>query len=673
MCRRQGAWWLSACDLALIIFQVACGGSGGGGNTPPTTPTPAVGLSTSSLTFGSRNVGTTSAVQSVTLTNTGNATLSITSIAVAGTNAGDFAQANTCGSSVVAGTNCTISVTFTPTAAGSRSASVSITDNASGSPHTVSLTGTGATTSAPIATLSATALTFPSQTVGTTSSPQSVALSNTGNAALSIASIGITGDFGETTTCGASLAAGASCTFAVLFTPTATGSRSGALAITDNAAGSPQMVMLAGTGTSASSTRTITGFSPFIVVCDSQCTATVTVHTQNIQSDDEVLLSSAMNLLTSTFVDSNTVKLLISFDDTGSHYDPGPKGVAFCAHDGTACCPFSYFAFSGGGNLGGANATEEVRLDPGNHATWKYVLATGTADGQLLGEWDTAISVDGDYASVVNLDHANVYSISGNNSNCCGGGGTAVDLVAGKNNVLAMSQPSLGLTSFTNEFITAQGKVVDDTTGTAPRALAMSSGCGGTNSFSFDEQGLVLFNDSVTQTNPSVPFQSSPTFTRQGTVSLAGYFSAQSAFSASMLRFVLGWDNTCQAAVLAPTANSDGSPAGYTFVLVNGNAQNGTMPVIGSVTDPLLANAFRAVADLTGTAAYVETLSMDGAAHVVKVSWTTANGTTTFSVADKGIATSGVFFGTSMVMDPNAAVFIDFGQGDSPIVRWLIQ
>src|SRR5260370_8535193 len=86
-------------------------------------------------------MGTTSAAQSVTLSNTGNASLNLTSVSASG----DFAQTNTCGSSVAASANCTISVTFTPTASGSRTGTLSITDNASGSPQSVSLTGIGST------------------------------------------------------------------------------------------------------------------------------------------------------------------------------------------------------------------------------------------------------------------------------------------------------------------------------------------------------------------------------------------------------------------------------------------------------------------------------------------------------------------------------------------------
>jgi len=122
--------------LVLLGIQFACGGSGGGG-TP--TPTPSTRLSVSSLVFGSQLIGTTSEGQTVTLSNSGTATLNISSIS-AGT---DFVATNNCGTSVVSGGNCIIGVYFIPTAAGARSGTLSVADNAPGSPHTVSLSGTG--------------------------------------------------------------------------------------------------------------------------------------------------------------------------------------------------------------------------------------------------------------------------------------------------------------------------------------------------------------------------------------------------------------------------------------------------------------------------------------------------------------------------------------------------
>ena len=207
-----------------------------------------VSLSSSSLTFADQPVGTTSPPQTVTLTNGSSAPLSISSIAVTGTNAGDYAQANTCPvspSTLQVGANCTISVTFTPTATGTRTGNLTITDNAPGSPQIVSLSGTG---TAPVASVSPASLTFGAQNLGTTSPPQTVALSNTGTAPLSVSSIVASGDFGQTSNCVGPLAAGASCNIAVTFTPAATGTRTGTLTIADNAANSPQSVPLTGTG-----------------------------------------------------------------------------------------------------------------------------------------------------------------------------------------------------------------------------------------------------------------------------------------------------------------------------------------------------------------------------------------------------------------------------------------
>jgi hypothetical protein len=104
---------------------------------------PTVSLSPQSLTFGAQQVGTTSSAQTVELTNTGKAILTISSITVTGTNGADFTETNDCGTSVPVGGTCTISVTFTPTAAGTRTATVSVADNAPDSPQSVMLTGTG--------------------------------------------------------------------------------------------------------------------------------------------------------------------------------------------------------------------------------------------------------------------------------------------------------------------------------------------------------------------------------------------------------------------------------------------------------------------------------------------------------------------------------------------------
>ncbi len=202
-----------------------------------------IGYNPTSLTFRSQTVGTISATQVVALTSTGDDGLKITQIAVSG----DFAQTNNCPASLLAGNSCQISVAFTPTAIGNRVGTLSVVDNAPGSPQTVSLSGTGV---APVATVNPTSLTFTSQTVGTTSVAQVVALTNTGNDALNITQIAVSGDFAQTNNCPASLLAGNSCQISLAFTPTAIGNRVGTLTIVDNAPGSPHTASLVGVGNS---------------------------------------------------------------------------------------------------------------------------------------------------------------------------------------------------------------------------------------------------------------------------------------------------------------------------------------------------------------------------------------------------------------------------------------
>ena len=215
-----------------------------------------VQLSPSSLNFGNQTVGIASVPKSVTLTNIGNVALTITSITVSLSDGSDT-QTNTCGTSLPAGASCTFAMSWIPGTRGNMIGSISFTDNAPGSPQTVSLTGTGVV---PTVTLVPTSLTFATQVVFTTSAAQTVTLTNTGLGNLSITKVSVTGPFTQTNTCGRSVVAGASCTFSVKFTPTTSGTLSGSVSITDNAAGSPQKVTLTGTGTDIQLTPTSLNF-----------------------------------------------------------------------------------------------------------------------------------------------------------------------------------------------------------------------------------------------------------------------------------------------------------------------------------------------------------------------------------------------------------------------------
>jgi beta-propeller repeat-containing protein/HYDIN/CFA65/VesB family protein len=199
-------------------------------------------LSSASLAFPDQVVGTTSSPQTAVLQNLGNMPLAIDGISAQG----DFAETHTCGTSVAPGASCTMSVTFAPTTAGIRTGAIAISDNSLGGPQAIILSGNGIALA--VATLSTTKLSFPDLGVGSTSGIEQATLTNTGWAPLLITSLAVTGDFGETNTCGASLAPGASCSISVTFTPTALGVRTGTVTPTDNASGSPQVLALSGNG-----------------------------------------------------------------------------------------------------------------------------------------------------------------------------------------------------------------------------------------------------------------------------------------------------------------------------------------------------------------------------------------------------------------------------------------
>jgi FG-GAP-like repeat/Abnormal spindle-like microcephaly-assoc'd, ASPM-SPD-2-Hydin len=230
----------------LVLGNFAIGGGLGvgaaGSNTTFDVFLQTVSLSPSPVSFGNVGVGTASTAQTVTVTNNTSSTVTISGISLTGTNAADFSRINGCTTPLVSAATCTVQVTFTPGAAGARNAVLNVADNAPASPQTVALSGTGV--AAPVVMLAPAGLVFPAQPLGIASSAQTVTLSNSGNAALNSISVSITGtnseDFGQTNTCGTTVAASANCTISVRFTPSQLGAESASLKIADNAAGTPQ-------------------------------------------------------------------------------------------------------------------------------------------------------------------------------------------------------------------------------------------------------------------------------------------------------------------------------------------------------------------------------------------------------------------------------------------------
>jgi len=217
-----------------------------------TSTTGSVTNSPSTLSFGTVYVGSSSAAQTGTLSNGTASSISISNVAITGTNAGDFSIASkTCGASLSASGSCTASIVFKPTAAGSRSATLSFTDSATNSPQSIALTGTGSTTTSGSASVSPTSYSWASVAVGGKGGQKIVTLTNSGTSTLSISGLSLTGtnpgDFEIfSKTCGSSLAASASCTANIIFGPTASGDRYATLNFNDSASNSPQTVALSG-------------------------------------------------------------------------------------------------------------------------------------------------------------------------------------------------------------------------------------------------------------------------------------------------------------------------------------------------------------------------------------------------------------------------------------------
>jgi len=210
-------------------------------------PMPAVSITPASLTFASQAVGSVSAPLAVTVQNTGNADLNITSVILSGANPSDFILGNGCTVPVAPGGTCTLQVSFAPTAGGTRTAQIELVDNAPTSPQTVSLSGSGVSASL---SLSPTSLAFGGIGVGG-SSTKSIKITNTGTGNLNITSLFISGSTTFTIAghnCGAALQPGKSCSVSIRFAPTSVTSFSATLTITSNAAGSPHTVPLSGSG-----------------------------------------------------------------------------------------------------------------------------------------------------------------------------------------------------------------------------------------------------------------------------------------------------------------------------------------------------------------------------------------------------------------------------------------
>ncbi|MEI6179616.1 MAG: choice-of-anchor D domain-containing protein [Chloroflexales bacterium] len=230
---------------------------------------PAVALDAANVNFSGQVVGT-SATRTVTVTNTGNATLTISGTNVSGTS---FARAvgGSCATSfpatLAAGASCTLVLTFTPAAAATYTGNLTLTSNALGS-GTTTLPLIGVGTAGPTASLllNPASLAFGNQPLAAVGATQTVTISNQGGAAMNVSGITIAGaGFAlANSTCGTlpiTLTASTSCTVGVSLTTTLIGTYSGTLTVTSDVPGGAQLVPLTGVGVAATNAYTITALT----------------------------------------------------------------------------------------------------------------------------------------------------------------------------------------------------------------------------------------------------------------------------------------------------------------------------------------------------------------------------------------------------------------------------
>ena len=259
-----------------------------------------VSFAPSSLAFGNVSAGTTAAAQTVTLTNVG--TVPLGSLAIS-TSSAEFAETNTCGTSLAAGASCAVSVTFTPQAAGLVQANLSISDNAPDSPQVLSISGTGI--SGPFVSFAPFSLTFGPQAPGTMSPAQTITITNTGTSGLTIGSITAAGDdFAAGNDCTESvIPPKGTCTITVTWTPAEdVTTETGTITITDNAQNQGTQTI----GLTAGVTATV-GIAPSSLSFGNQAVNTTSAaQTITLTNTGTAILTVPSVVVSSSFGETNT-------------------------------------------------------------------------------------------------------------------------------------------------------------------------------------------------------------------------------------------------------------------------------------------------------------------------------------------------------------------------------
>ncbi len=388
---------------------------------PPCNGNPPVTLAPNGLYYGALNVGTTSAPQTVTLTNMQSVPLNIASIVATG----NYSESDTCvsNSPIAAGGTCTISVTFKPATSGTLTGQVTVTDDAPGGFQVVNMTGTGA---APAVTLAPTSLKFSGVLTGSTSAAKAVTLTNSGFGPLTINSIAASGDYAETDNCVANspLAQGATCTINVTFSPTVTGTVAGAITITDNGVnGAPHRLPLSGSGTVtlaltpasltfSSTTVGSTSAAQIVTVLNNAATA------QNFTwavGGDYSAGAGGVTPCTGTLNPASACTLSVTFSPTTNGTNGVVKG-ALAVSDTATGIPYNPQAVDLSGTATGGPPTNPLAFSPTTLNFGSVAIGfTKTGTAQIS-------NASGSSLTISSITASGEYSVSGSGGNPCRSG-----------------------------------------------------------------------------------------------------------------------------------------------------------------------------------------------------------------------------------------------------------
>jgi hypothetical protein len=299
----------------LVVVTNTAGTATSAAATLTVNPAPVAGIQVnpSSINFGNDVVDSNSS-QALIITNTGTATLTITQVTETGSafNVSGFSLPL----NVNVGQQTTIMAAFLPTAVGAASGNISIVSNAPTSPTSVGLSGTGIAATHTLS-ISPASLSFGTVTTGTSSAPQNVLITNTGNSSVTISQIALTGS-GYSMTGGSApvtLSPSQNITLAIQFSPTVAGSINGSISIVSNASGSPATVSLSGTAVAPvqhsvtltwnASTSTVSGYNVYhSTVSGAQYTKLNSSLVSGLAYTDTTVVSGITYYYVTTAVDS---------------------------------------------------------------------------------------------------------------------------------------------------------------------------------------------------------------------------------------------------------------------------------------------------------------------------------------------------------------------------------